>query len=291
MNLYYEKKGEVMPNNNARYQQSIAAEFIAVKDRVKFFIENNHWGEDGRYKEIILMNYLRRVLPDNVAVGTGFVKNDSGQLTDQIDIIVYKKYEPKLFSEGDFVILMPESVLGIIEVKSRLTPSILCGRNRYGKETPSTIDKSHRNGEIIGRSDIFNGIFSYEKEMSFQGRVHSQALIDQLKEKNGYINHICFDHNIFMRYWIDGNPNDRAEDPRSCYSFYDLSYENIFNEQNTNHSGLAYGYFISNLLETIYSIVAPNVLNRQYFEFLYPLKNTKEEYRITGCEIKIDTSM
>jgi len=42
-------------------------------------------------------------------------------------------------------------------------------------------------------------------------------------------------------------------------------------------------------LETVYSIVAPNVLNRQYFEFLYPLENTKEEYRITGCEIKIDT--
>jgi len=59
-----------MNNNNTRYQQSIAAELIAFKDRIRFFIDDNHWGEDGRYKEIILMNYLRRVLPDNAAVGT-----------------------------------------------------------------------------------------------------------------------------------------------------------------------------------------------------------------------------
>lgn len=276
-----------MPNNNTRYQQSIAAEFTALKDRVRFFIEDNHWGEDGRYKEIILMNYLRRVLPDNVAVGTGFVKNQLNQLTDQIDIIVYKKNDPKLFSEGDFVILMPESVLGIIEVKSKLTSQILCGRIKKGRKILSTIDKCHNNGQIIGRPEIFNGIFSYEKEMSFEDRVHSDKLVEQLREKSGYINHICFDHNIFMRFWVDGNPLDRSEDIRSCYSFYDLSYNRIFYER-TSHSGLAYGYFISNLLEIIYNIVAPNVLSSQYFEFLYPLENSKEAYRMLGCEIKIE---
>jgi hypothetical protein len=186
-----------MPNNNVRYQQSIAAEFIALKDRVRFFIEDNHWGEDGRYKEIILMNFLRRVLPDNIAVGTGFVKNNYNQLTDQIDIIVYKKNDPKLFSEGDFVILMPESVLGIVEVKSKVNSQILCNRNQHGREILSTIDKCHRNGEIIGRNNIFNGIFSYEKQISFEGRRISDLFVGQLKEKYGYINHICFDQ-IFL---------------------------------------------------------------------------------------------
>lgn len=93
-----------MTNDNIRYQQSIAAEFIAIKDRVRYFIQDNHWGEDGRYKELILINYLRKILPENVAVGTGFVRNSYNELTDQIDIIIYKKNDPKLFSEGDFVI-------------------------------------------------------------------------------------------------------------------------------------------------------------------------------------------
>lgn len=108
-------------NGAMKYQQSIVSEFLSIKDRVRFFIDNKHWGEDGRYKEIILINYLRRILPSNVSVGTGFVKNKSGELTSQIDIIVYKSSALRLFSEGDFVILMPESILGIIKVKSKST--------------------------------------------------------------------------------------------------------------------------------------------------------------------------
>lgn len=77
-------------NGDLLYQQSIAAEFAAIKDRVRFFINDKHWGEDGHYKEVILLNYLRRILPSSVSVGTGFVKNSSGDLTNQIDIIVYK---------------------------------------------------------------------------------------------------------------------------------------------------------------------------------------------------------
>ncbi len=41
-----------MPNIE-RYQQSIAAEFETQKNRVRFFIYDSHWGDDGRYKEIL----------------------------------------------------------------------------------------------------------------------------------------------------------------------------------------------------------------------------------------------
>lgn len=59
------------------------------------------------------------------------------ELTDQIDVIIYKKYDPRLFQKGDFVVLMPESVLGIIQVKSKVTSQILCGRSNYGNEVLS----------------------------------------------------------------------------------------------------------------------------------------------------------
>ncbi|WP_147803332.1 DUF6602 domain-containing protein [Alkalicoccus halolimnae] len=274
-----------MLNNNIRYQQSIAAEFNSIKDRVRFFIEDSHWGEDGRYKELILMNYLKKVLPDNVSVGTGFVKNSRNILTHQIDIIIYKKNDPKLFSADDFVILMPESVLGIIEVKSKLTPGVLTNSKTFNnRDKLSTIEKCHKNGEVIGNKNIFNGIFSYEKRMSFNGKIRSNKFVEQLKENYSFINNICFDDNTFMRYWNEGNPQDE-HDKRKCYSFYNLSFQNIFNYEGP---GLAYGYFVSNLLESIYSQVAPHVLNDQYFEFLYPLENTKESYRLDDCEIKID---
>ena len=42
-----------MPNH-INYRKSISEELISTKDRVRNFIDNRHWGEDGRYKEIIL---------------------------------------------------------------------------------------------------------------------------------------------------------------------------------------------------------------------------------------------
>lgn len=92
------------------YHKSIAAEFKAYENRVRNLIGSNHWGEEGRFKEIILANYLKRVLPKHLSVGTGFVKNVDG-ITAQIDIIIYDNTFPVLFSEGDFVIAVPQNVI------------------------------------------------------------------------------------------------------------------------------------------------------------------------------------
>lgn len=221
-------------NGVMKYQQSIASEFSAIKDRVRFFINDKHWGEDGRYKEVILMDYLRRILPSDVSVGTGFVKNKIGELTGQIDIIVYKSSAPRLFSEGDFVILMPESILGIIEVKSKSTHSTLSNTNSGF----SVIQKAEENGRMIGNTNIFNG-----------------------------------------------NP---LGDGRRCYSAYRLSYKNVTGIKDGEKPGFAFGYFISNLLEAVYSQIAPEVLSGQHFEFLYPLEGTKERYKVKVCEVYLE---
>jgi len=72
-----------MPNY-IEYHKSISKEFKSYENRVRHLIDDAHMGEDGRYKEVILMNYLKRVLPKNLSVGSGFVRN--GEITRQIDI-------------------------------------------------------------------------------------------------------------------------------------------------------------------------------------------------------------
>lgn len=268
-------------NGVMRYHQSIAYEFSSIKDRVRFFINDRHWGEDGRYKEIILMNYLRRILPGNVSVGTGFVQNKIGEITSQIDIIVYKSSAPRLFSEGDFVILMPESVLGIIEVKSKSTHSIFSNTN----SGLSVIQKAEENGRVIGNTNIFNGIFAYDNSIKFNTGFASSNLANQLRNARGYLNHISFGSNNFLRYWSDGNPLGNG---RKCYSAYRLSYSNVTGIRDDEKPGFAFGYFISNLLEVVYSQIAPEVLSRQYYEFLYPLKGTKESYKVEVCEVYLE---
>lgn len=86
-------------NDYLEYQQSVALEFQAYKNRVRNMIGNHHWGEDGRYKEVLLMNYLRRILPNTVSVGTGFVRVDD-KITSQIDIILKKFYNVWLVNFG-----------------------------------------------------------------------------------------------------------------------------------------------------------------------------------------------
>lgn len=265
-------------NGDLKYQQSVASEFIAIKDRVRYFINDRHWGEDGKYKEIILMNYLRKVLPNNVSVGTGFIRNRYKELTRQIDIIIYKDDLPKLFIEGDFVILMPESVLGIIEVKSKSTLNVLTSNSRG----PSTIEKAEENGKIIGRRDIFNGIFAYDNEIKFNDSFTQSKIAEQLKETKGYLNHLSLGSNNFLRYWENGNP---VVGHRRCFSAYRLSYSSVTGKNDNDMPGFSYGYFISNLLEYIYKNIASDILNDHYFEFLYPLEGTKERYRVEKCEV------
>lgn len=266
----------------ARYQQSIAAEFTAQRDRVRYFIGNAHWGEDGRYKEILLADFLKTIVPNNVGVGTGFVRNAQDELTNQIDILIYKKDYPTLFQKGDFVVLMPDSVLGIIEVKSVASASVLTTKTN----NKSVIEKCDENGKIIGSNAIFNGIWGYDSDIRINR--NNNNLRKQLRESHGFLNHICFNSDIFCRYWQAGNPIDRFRDQRPCFSFYDLSWNRVFNKQDNDKPGLAFGYFISNLLEHIFRQVTPQVLNDQYFEFLYPLENTKEEFRYLDCDIKIN---
>ena len=62
---------------------------------------------------------IKRFLPSNLSIGTGFVikkNNGDTQISNQIDIIIYDNTVPVLFSEGDFVITTYKNVEGIIEV-------------------------------------------------------------------------------------------------------------------------------------------------------------------------------
>lgn len=260
-----------MPNY-IEYQQSIATEFKAYENRVRNIIDGHHWGEDGRYKEIILINYLKRVLPQNVSVGTGFAKSNKG-ITNQIDIIIYDATFPMLFSEGDFVIVIPESVLGIIEVKSNIN---------NGRSLEEYIKKANDNAYVIcGEKDksIFNGIFSYQcglqqktitkhiKQLDYSEILEKQHFnqIYSNRLKN-CVNHIVCSSEVLLKLCVDtecdGGTNSR-------YNFYKMPED------------LAVGYFISNLQESIL-IQANKKCSEKLPEglrsFFYPLQEGKEPY-------------
>lgn len=262
-----------MPNY-LEYQKSIAAEFKAYEKRVRNLIDAAHWGEEGRYKEIILMNYLKRVLPKNLSVGTGFVRNGD-KITSQIDIVIYDNSIPVIFSEGDFVITTPENVIGIVEVKSYIQPNQLC----------RIIETSNRNGSIIdcnSDSYIFNGIFSYNSSNQYNTYVEHLKNFDftPLLRKRHFnqiippalaycVNHIALGDQYFLKLWETGQTSDTIEPP--YYSIYGLQ------------GGLAFSYFLSNLQDLVIRRARGYSIQKSTNEiesFYYPIPNGKESHLI-----------
>jgi hypothetical protein len=238
------------------YQKSIAGELIAVKDRVRNFTQN--WGEDGRYKEIIFANVLQRALPNIAKVGTGFVIGKNNEVTRQIDIIVYDRRYPMFFQKDNFIIAPAESVFAIIEVKTRAESDNII----------KAIQNALYNGRIIedsvdSGSHIFNGIFSYETDFTFD-RPLPESIKNILKENGGYLNYMTLGKDIFMRRY--GQCQHRGNNPEAHYSFYKIE-------------DLAFGYFISNLVEDIYIRVHnASIKETSLSNYLYPIEGTKEAH-------------
>ncbi|MBK8723801.1 MAG: hypothetical protein IPL95_16585 [Saprospiraceae bacterium] len=151
--------------NIKEFQESITQEIDVIKNRVRNLIGGANWGEEGRFKEAVLKNILKRFLPKNMSVGTGFIlkaENSSSNISisKQLDIIIYDNTLPLLFSEGDFIITTINNVKGVIEVKSKITSS-----------TFQTVIEQFDNSlqpfvELILNMEakLFLGVFAFEYE-------------------------------------------------------------------------------------------------------------------------------
>lgn len=123
---YWSKEMEALLHTYEQFQRLIPSEKTAGAA---------HAGEDGRYVEYLVREYLRRYLPKNLEVLTGFIlrpavgcgekdksrKKDEHEISSQLDIIVYDTAHFPVYQRfGDCVIVLPEGVVGIISVKKHL---------------------------------------------------------------------------------------------------------------------------------------------------------------------------
>lgn len=236
-----------------KFQISITNELKVVQDRVRHLIGSAHWGEEGRYKEAALSSVIRRFLPTNMSLGTGFIiknENNENKISKQIDIIIYDNTYPVLFKEGDFVITTPENIKGIIEVKTKLNSS----------DVSDAVVKATENGNLINRK-IFNGIFVYDEEnITIANGNITPNLESALSDSKGMVNHLCFGEDIFIKFW------DKSNTPNNCSDTYYSTYK---------IDNLSFSYFISNLIEH----VSKNRMPERWW-YSYPIENGKETHKI-----------
>lgn len=256
-----------MSLDSVEFQASITRELEADKNRVRNLIGNANWAEEGRYKETILRKVIRRHLPANLSVGSGFVvKSQTGhrppnQVSKQIDIIVYDNTIPVLFSEEDLIITTSRNVRAIIEVKTRVDNTGL-----------RTALRTSLGNSMIMEEGIFSGIFVFEPDGCPLESL--KEILEELGEQGKYINHIALGPYIFAKHWTCPTPVE----PYNCTSDFFGIYD--FGRSGEREAmKLSFSYFISNL---VFSLSGEQLLDRLWL--LFPLKEGKEAYRVgTAC--------
>lgn len=99
----------------------------------------DHHGEDGRYVESLVKESLKKFLPANLEVCSGFIlragvkrgsdstrKMDQDEHSTQLDIIIYDSANYPVYQRfGDNIIVPPEGVIAVISVKKHLVANDL----------------------------------------------------------------------------------------------------------------------------------------------------------------------
>ena len=138
------KKSKSPPMDGSRIRSYLSGDVAALLATYRHFETlvphaNNagsaHTGEDGRYVEALIRGYLRKYLPSELEVCTGFIlrpavktgedgrerRGEKDKQSTQLDIIVYDSANYPVFQRlGDDVIVPPEGVVAICSVKKHL---------------------------------------------------------------------------------------------------------------------------------------------------------------------------
>jgi len=179
---------------------TLAGELSSLSERVRHLIR--HKSTVGTYRENLLHILLRKNLPERYHVATGFILGSPRQ----IDILIYDRldYAP-VFREGDLVVVRPESVRAIIEVKTKLTRAQLNSSLIQIKQLSHLDDCS---------PPFFKGIFAFEAEgeastlmqnvVDFYTNEKVMLAIDEDDEDDDGLNHIMTPYHHLTNFCVLG---------------------------------------------------------------------------------------
>jgi hypothetical protein len=255
-----------MPPKYLEFHLSLTAELYSIRDRMKYLVR--HRLTSGEHRESALRMMLRRHLPPSLVVGRGFVvtKEDS---SEQIDILVVDGTRPCLYRDGDLIIVTPDLVRAIVEVK---TTCALEGRNGKTPQIVTDLMKLAEKGRLCeqvmraNKADfkIWTGFFVYDDANQPFQRV-LEAIATARHETGHCLNGVSFGKRSFFRYWSQAEIAEGAiggYEGSPCWHAYGFEQD------------IAASYFIGNLIDAVSQV------DRTESSFAwFPLIGGKEQFR------------
>lgn len=211
-----------------QYYESLSAEMMAVKNRVRELLGSKHWLTDGEHKETVLRQAIRRIAPRNMAVGRGFIASPAYTST-QIDVLVYDERYPVHYQDGDLFIIPPAACRAVIEVKSNL---------QSAADFRSHVDKQV---EILSglratgvSKEVFCGLLYFDSQVKDTAALGSHLAQASGGDPSLTVNHVAVGKDTFFKFWENEPVRSRAP---GYNSWHEYSMENK-----------AFGYFLYNLV-------------------------------------------
>ncbi len=242
----------------SKYYSTVSEKFLHEYKQFNYLLTHTPTIGDGR--EEIIRGYLKDYVPKKFSVAHGFV---FGKAKDkETDIIIYdsNNYSP-LFKKNDLVIVPPESVSVIIEIKSRLNKNEL-------KKALSNLIKTkqeilEKNNENHTTKEIKSYIFSFQ---SLKPKTIMQHLKDIILQNPYYQDGKTWEHlidGIFVlenKYSILLYPPPGPQFNFPIYSYFYSAHKNY------NLSFQIFLVYIMNTLnETIFGKNQIKVINMQEY--------------------------
>jgi hypothetical protein len=242
-----------MPDMMA-HARGIAQQIASIRDKARTL--TSHWPTDGAHREEILRELLRERLPSRCRVESGFVITQAEQ-SRQIDILIIDSHKPIVARGADgTVFVTPDSVLGMAEVKSKLSGT---------KEYESALLQLAKSVALCAGRSVWTGLFVHEagQQMSFWDGPDDTILytLNSVSQTTKVrICSVCVGSHLFIRFWE--NSAIQAEgicDGAAWHSYFMID--------------LAPAYFIANFVAELTDL--PEEFSRVWF----PIPDGKETMR------------
>lgn len=231
--------------------ERLYADYDALKE---LFPSNGyHNAVNGANNERLLIEYFNDELTNGFKATSGFVVNSEGEMSSQMDIIIYDDSTPLIFDKAGISIVPLDGVRAIIEVKSRMKGFINEDKDCLDKILKKMFDEKNR--FMVKNRNLVFSVFSYTL---------SRKTLD-IKELE-----LIFQNNLYqgLKFCININQNTFI----TSFKINRRSRENIENRNTYLYSHelfqfdekLAMGYFLDNIR---YAISNENKL---YLNYLFP---------------------
>ena len=129
-----------------------------------------HPGENGKAREQIISDYLSNILPKCVRIGTGFIIDSAGEISRQIDVLIYRDDYHPVITVGTINYYMAESVVAVIEIKASIKNTKTLADAIENIKSAKKLDRTNKGNNYI---------------------------ISEGKTRKGFVDNSKFEHQIF----------------------------------------------------------------------------------------------